>query len=297
MYFYLSKFLAPFLNILNFLIFFLIFLLFLRLKSNKKYIKYLINCSIILLMLISFFPIGKYGITYLEKDYISQNNIIKIDNILVLAGPENIGLTKITKKLNIRDGSERLIASVKLALENPNATIYFLGGDGALVKKFKFDEIDVAKIFYQDIGFDLQRVKFINSTRNTIENLQAFKNQNINNKFNILVTSAYHMKRSMLIAKKFNIDVVPYAVDFRMTAYLSELKEDKLSILNRITGFSILSNLTNFNIFFREIIGILAFKLFKSNVDKSKFLSMLIKTTGFLDSIIFSKVFLSGLLI
>ena len=213
-------------------------------------------------MLISFFPIGKYGITYLEKDYISQNNIIKIDNILVLAGPENTGLTKITKKLNIRDGSERLIASVKLALENPNATIYFLGGDGALVKKFKFDEIDVAKIFYQDIGFDLQRVKFINSTRNTIENLQAFKNQNINNKFNILVTSAYHMKRSMLIAKKFNIDVVPYAVDFRMTAYLSELKEDKLSILNRIIGFSILSNLTNFNIFFREIIGILAFKLF-----------------------------------
>ena len=100
------------------------------------------------------------------------------------------------------------------------------------------------------------------STRNTIENLQAFKNQNINNKFNILVTSAYHMKRSMLIAKKFNIDVVPYAVDFRMTAYLSELKEDKLSILNRIIGFSILSNLTNFNIFFREIIGILAFKLF-----------------------------------
>ena len=262
MYFYLSKFLAPFLNIINLIIFFLILLFILKLKTKKNYIKYLINFLFILLLLISFIPIGKNGLAYLEKDYISQINLVKIDNILVLGGPENISLTKITKKLNLNDGSERLIASVKLALNNPNATIYFLGGDGRLAKQIGFDEASVAKIFFQDIGFDLKRVKFISSTRNTIENLQAYRNKNLNTKANILITSAYHMKRATLIAKKLNINVVPYAVDFRMPTYSRNLKDSQFSILNFITGFSVTSNLVYFNIFSREILGIMAFKLF-----------------------------------
>ena len=262
MYFFLSNFLSLFLNPINFLTFFLILLYILKLKFKKNYIKSLIGFVIILLLLISFIPIGKIGLAYLEKDYILQKKLIKIDNILVLGGPENIGLTKITKKLNIRDGSERLIASVKLALDNPESIIYFLGGGGNGVKKFKFNEADVAKIFFQDVGFDLKRIRFINSTRNTIENLEAFKNEDLNSKLNVLITSAYHMKRSTLIAKKFDIDVVPYAVDFRMAANSSKLKDGHFSILNFISGFSITSNMANFNIFFREIMGILAFRLF-----------------------------------
>tara|TARA_B100000787_G_C16110865_1_gene258006 strand:- start:83 stop:841 length:759 start_codon:yes stop_codon:yes gene_type:complete len=251
LYFYLSKILAPFLNPINFLIFFLILFYLTNLRLKKILIKFLIT----LILLISFFPIGEKGIFYLERDYILQNKIAKIDNILVLAGSEDIHATSITKKLNLGDSSERLIASVKLALENPNSIVYFLGGDGNLVKS-KLDEADVAQIFFNDVGFDITRVKFINNTRNTIENLKAFKKLNINNKSNVLITSASHMKRAMLIAEKINIKVIPYAVDFRAT------RKFQFSILNFIQGFNISSNLSAFNNFFREILGILAFKIF-----------------------------------
>ena len=255
MYFYLSKILAPFLNLVNFLLFSLIIFYLINLKLKKNFIKFLVRFFIFSLLLLSFFPIGKKGISYLERDYFLQSPIAEVDNILILAGSENITATSITKKLNLGSGSERLIAGVKLALENPNSFIYFLGGDGKLIKS-KFDEADVAKIFFKDVGFDLARVIFINNTRNTIENLQAFKKLNITNKSNILITSASHMKRAMLIAEKINIDVIPYAVDFNGTG------NNKFSILNSIQKFNITENLSTFNNFFREILGIVAFKIF-----------------------------------
>ena len=191
----------------------------------------------------------------MERDYFLQSPIVEVDNILILAGSENIPATSITKKLNLGGSSERLIAGVKLALENPNSVIYFLGGDGKLVKS-ELDEADVAKIFFKDIGFDLSRIIFVNNTQNTIENLQSFKKLNIINKSNILITSASHMKRSMLITKKINIDVIPYAVDFQSVGNI------KFSILNFIQTFNITNNLSTFNNFFKEILGIVAFKIF-----------------------------------
>ena len=255
MYFYLSKILAPFLNPVNFLLFSLILFYLINLKKKKKFIRFLLRLFIFLFLFLAFFPIGKKGISYLERDYLIQSPIAEVDNVLILAGSEIIPATSITKKLNLGGSSERLIAGVKLALENPNSVIYFLGGDGKL-EKSKLNEIDVARIFFKDVGFDLSRVKFINNTRNTIENLLAFKKLNIINRTNILITSASHMKRAMLITKKINIDVIPYAVDF------NGIRNTKFSILNFIQKFNITVNLSTFNKFFREILGIVTFKIF-----------------------------------
>ena len=222
------------------------------LKSKFRF-KLFSDLILILLILISFFPLGKLGLKYLEKDYILQDKINKIDNIVVLAGSEKVFSTEITKKLSLNDGSERLISSAKLALDYPNSKIYYLGGDGRLVKS-KFNEADVAKIFYSNIHLDLNKVIFINNTRNTIENLKAFKNINTLNQSNILVTSAFHMKRSMMIAKKLDLNIKPYAVDFRSI--------NDFDILNYYQMFSIADNWQSFNIFFSELLGIFVFKLF-----------------------------------
>ncbi len=201
------------------------------------------------------------GISFLEKNYIKQEKFNKVDNIIILAGPEVPITTFKTQKLNLGDGSERLIASVKLALENPFAEIYYIGGDGKLIKT-NYDETYVAKIFYKDIDFNLSRVNFIGGTRNTIENLIAFKNTNNFNKTNILITSAFHMKRSMIIAEYLDINFIPYAVDFRSNASQISNKNEKASILNIYQGFDLLDNFTKFNFFVSEILGILGFKLF-----------------------------------
>jgi len=252
LYFYLSKILAPLLNLTNLLFILLIIFYLTDLKSKFRF-KLFSDLILILLILISFFPLGKLGLKYLEKDYILQDKINKIDNIVVLAGSEKVFSTEITKKLSLNDGSERLISSAKLALDYPNSKIYYLGGDGRLVKS-KFNEADVAKIFYSNIHLDLNKVIFIDNTRNTIENLKAFKNINTLNQSNILVTSAFHMKRSMMIAKKLDLNIKPYAVDFRSI--------NDFDILNYYQMFSIADNWQSFNIFFRELLGIFVFKLF-----------------------------------
>jgi len=159
LYFYLSKLLAPLLNPTNLLFIFLIFFYLLNLKSKIKF-KLISNIVLILVLLLSFFPLGNLGLRYLEKDYILQDKFYKVDNIIVLAGSEMIASTEITKKLSLNSGSERLIISAKLALDYPNSKIYYLGGDGRLVKS-KFNEADVAKIFYSNIHFDLNRVIFM----------------------------------------------------------------------------------------------------------------------------------------
>ena len=253
MYFYLSKLLAPLLNPTNLLFIFLIFFYLFNLKLKIKF-KLFSNIVLILLLLLSFFPLGNLGLRYLEKDYILQDKVYKVDNIIVLSGSENITSTETTKKLTLNNNSERLIISAKLALDNPDSKIYYIGGDGRLAKS-KFNETDVAKIFYSNIHFDLNRVIFIDNTRNTIENLKAFKKINTLNQSNILITSAFHMKRSMLIAKKLDLNIKPFAVDFRSV--------HNFNILNYYQKLSVADNWQFFNIFFREIIGILAFKLLK----------------------------------
>ena len=252
MYFYISKFLAPFLNPTNLLFFLLIFFIFFNIRSKIKFKFFLILITTII-SFISLLPIGKVGLKYLEKDFFFQEKILDIDNIIVLAGSEKISTTKITKKLNLNDNSERLISTVKLSLDNPNALIFFLGGDGHLVKD-TIDEAYVAKLFFKDIGFDSSKVKFIKDTRNTIENLKAFKKISIKDQSNVLITSAFHMKRSMIIADTLNIKIKPYAVDFRSI--------NSFNLLNYYQRLSIADNWKSFNVFFRELVGILAFKLF-----------------------------------
>ena len=220
---------------------------------KKKKIKIFLNLNIILLLVISILPIGKFGLAYLEKDYLIQQKLDNIENIVILAGSENINLTHNTKKLNLNNSSERLIASIKLSNENKNAKIYFLGGDGNL-KKYAIDETIVAKNFFNDVAFDIERVNFISNTRNTIENLTELKKIIDLDEQSVLITSAFHMKRTMLIAKQLNFKLIPYAVDFR--------HEDNFAFVNFYQHFSISTNLRSADLFFREFVGILAFKLF-----------------------------------
>lgn len=252
MYFYFSKILSPFLDFSNLLIIVILINIFFKKFFLNQYLKFVRNCLFILFFIISFFPIGKIGLNYLEKNYLRQIQFSNIDNIIVLAGSENIEATKISKKTNLNNSSERLIASVKLANEYQNAKLYFLGGDGNLEKN-SIDESYVALGFYKDVDFDYTRVFFVNNTRNTFENLQEFKNVAEFKKKNILITSGFHMKRSLMIAKKLNIEVIPYAVDFR--------SKDLKSIINHYQFFSVVKNIQLFNLFFKEILGIIAVKI------------------------------------
>jgi len=251
-YFYLSKILTPLINFTNFFIFGIIILyIFYKIKKNYK-VKIFLKIFITFFLFVAILPIGNFGIKLLESEFLNQKKIKKIDNIFVLAGSENLEASKLTLKTNLNDASERLIATVKLGLENPEAKIYFLGGEGFMVKN-DINESNIAKSFFSDVGFNTDRIYFVDNTRNTIENLRKIVNLNISNKSNILITSAFHMKRALIISRKFKLNLIPYAVDFR------SIKEGNL--LNKYQKFNILDNLFKFDLFIRELLGIISFKI------------------------------------
>ena len=253
LYFYTSKILAPFINPINFLFFTLIILFILFSIFKKKNFYNLIIVNLFTLSLIAFFPVGKIGLKYLESDYLDQKPFNNIKNIIVLSGSVDLNSTSLTKKINLNSSSERLISSIKLANKYENSKIFYIGGDGNLIKK-KLSEIDVAEKFYRDVNFNLNKVIFLDNSRNTIENFKQLKKFDLKNNQSILITSAFHMKRSMIISKKLDLNLIPYAVDFRSIS--------KTSLLNIYQNFNITSNFVDFNLFFREILGIISYKIF-----------------------------------
>tara|TARA_A100001011_G_scaffold103345_1_gene109150 strand:+ start:530 stop:1303 length:774 start_codon:yes stop_codon:yes gene_type:complete len=253
LYFYASKILAPFINPINFLFLTLIILFILFSLFKKKNFYYLFIINLIALSLIAFFPIGKIGLKYLESDYIDQKPLDNIKNIIVLSGSVDLNSTIFTNKLNVNASSERLISSVKLANKYKSSKIFYLGGDGNMIKK-NLSEIDVAKKFYRDVNFNLNKVIFLDNSRNTIENFKQLVKFDLIDNQSILITSAFHMKRSIMISKKLDLDLIPYAVDFRSIS--------KISLINTYQNFNIASNFNDFNLFFRETLGIAIYKIF-----------------------------------
>ena len=125
------------------------------------------------------FPTGSLGLKYLEKDFIIKKEYKNIKNILVLSGAD-----------------ERIIASISLAYQYPEAKVFYVGGNAYLVKNNDNDDPTIAKKFYNELNFDMDRINFIGKSRNTIENFKEIKELNLKYSETILITSAYHMKRS-----------------------------------------------------------------------------------------------------
>ena len=99
----------------------------------------------------------------------------------------------------------------------------------------------------------MDRINFIGKSRNTIENFKEIKELDLKYSETILITSAYHMKRSMMIAKKQGVKVIPYPIN--------PISGSTTHLLNSYQVFDVTNNLSKFNTFFREILGIIAFKI------------------------------------
>ena len=94
----------------------------------------------------------------------------------------------------------------------------------------------VAKIFFF-------KGKFVSSSKKLTK-------PTINEKW-ILITSAFHMHRSIDTAAKSKWELTPYPVDFKLSK----------DLLSEIIKFDILSNIENFQIASHEMLGIMVYKI------------------------------------
>ena len=252
MSFYLSKILWLIVNPFNIFIFTTIFTIFLHFISFRKLSLIIFLINFIFITFISFFPIGSYLTYNIEKEFHSNIKIPeRVDGILILGGATNPLLFKEYDQISLNDSAERLVESVLIIRKFEKAKVIFSGGSGS-INRSDLGHSQVAKLFYKNIGVDINKIFFEDKSRNTYENIIYSKNiaKPKKNETWLLITSAFHMKRALFIAEKNNWKLVPYAVDFKNT------KEFKLT-----PNINLLSNLNSFQSGLHEWLGLVAYYL------------------------------------
>ena len=121
------------------------------------------------------------------------------------------------------DAKDRYVQATKL-LANGNAThLLMTGGNGNLLAD-GFSEGNYVQGVLRQQHFADSAILIEGKARNTFENAAfshaILKKTNLKPPY-LLVTSAFHMKRSLLIFKKEGLNVVPFPCDYKTTGIFS----------------------------------------------------------------------------
>lgn len=190
-----------------------VFLLF---GYRKVALRFLFPALLFSLSLI-IFPLGDWLIYPLEAR-ISQPEQLpeNIDGIIVLGGGEDIKTSISWQQPQVGQASDRYFGAALLAKQYPDSPIIFTGGNNLLRFDAGTTPAELSHELLTMVGVEEKRLIIESQSRNTYENFQRLKTviPKRNGQY-LLVTSAYHMPRSVGIAEKQGISVVPYPVDYR----------------------------------------------------------------------------------
>lgn len=169
-----------------------------------------------LLVVFGWSPLSNWLLLPLTERFPAWQGTSAPDGIIVLGGAINPELSAARNALEIDSSGERLIAMLQLARRYPNARIVFSGGSGALLGNVA--EAPVAGRLIDDFGLGGERVVLESRSRTTEENA-VYTRELVTPKPGerwLLVTSAWHMPRSVGLYRKAGFDVEAYPVDFRV---------------------------------------------------------------------------------
>ena len=177
----------------------------------------LIGILSLFFLLIAIVPIGKWMYEVLENRFPPIAQLPKkVDGIIIAGGVIDPLVTKERGKLSINGAFERVYEFAVLSKRYPNAKLVFTGGSGSLFFK-DLKEANFVSPLLQKLGVDLTRVIFEDKSRNTYENA-IYSHRLVQPKIGdswLLITSAFHMPRSVGVFRKAGWNVIPYSVDYQ----------------------------------------------------------------------------------
>jgi len=183
--------------------------------------RFLMGASIVLLAVFGLSPAGNWMIAPLEERFppavVAPGT--DIAGIIVLGGAVDTYLSTARHQSALNDSAERMTIVPALARQYPQAKIIFTGGVsvGGSVLWNDMTEAAVAKQLFESFGLPDDRMLFETKSRDTYENAQFTRDlvKPQPGQHFLLVTSAFHMPRSMGLFRKAGFDVLPYPVNYR----------------------------------------------------------------------------------
>ncbi|MBF6058218.1 MULTISPECIES: YdcF family protein [Thiomicrorhabdus] len=165
------------------------------------------------------YPISDALMVPLEKRFAKPAELPKhIDGIILLGGGEDLKRSLSWHTQELGYGGDRYAATLKLARRYPQAPVIFTGGSGLMqLQPESRDQSEghLSSTLLTDMGIAKTRLIIEAKSRNTYENFKNIKSllPKKDGQY-LLVTSAFHMPRSVGIARKRGIGVIPYPVDY-----------------------------------------------------------------------------------
>ena len=218
-FFLLSKIAWMLLSPINFILLALILgALLWRSRSWQKLGRRLFFIGALFAITIIAYPVGDFLIQPLEKRFpiLTEKTLPqKVDGIIILGGGEELGRSLSWKVPQVGLGGDRYIAAKYLADHYPEVPVIFTGGSGDPFTQNSLGEGWIAKGLFKQLNIPSSRWIIESKSRNTYENFKFIKPRLPKpDGTYLLITSAYHMPRSVGIARKQGIHVIPYPTDF-----------------------------------------------------------------------------------
>lgn len=228
----------------------------LLLNFSKFFSRLFLIAATIIFLICGVSPLGPYMLHKLEHSVERPASLPdKIDGILVLGGAFETSFYQSAEpyEIPLTYAAERVFTALSIYKDYPDSQFVFSGGNGKLIGG-QVEEAVLAKEMVERMGYSVDEMRFEDRSRNTYENFRSsfeMIQPGANERW-IVVTSAYHMLRSLGVAKATGWqNVIAYPVDYQA----KPLKISDVFIVD------ILGNFYAMNIFARECLGIIAYKL------------------------------------
>ncbi|WP_158070091.1 YdcF family protein [Motiliproteus sp. MSK22-1] len=208
--------------------------------------------SLCLCWIIAAYPVGNILIYPLEKQYTRLQPPLQSElaGVIVLGGAERVWFSSQWDELEVNESGERIIGMLALLRQYPDLPFIYSSGSG-LVTNQQLKGADIIAQFLKPLGLH-DRVVYERESRNTYENA-VFSAKLIGEQQTrpwLLVTSAFHMPRSVGVFQRQGINVKAFPVDHR------SIPPERQGI-----HFDLAGNLSGLKLALREWIGLFAYWL------------------------------------
>lgn len=192
----------------------------------------LLTIGVLLLLVCGYSPVGNVLLLVLSERFPAwQSDGRDPDGIVVLGGSIDSEASAARNSVEVDSSAERVIAMLELAQRFSKARIVYSGGSGNLFEN-SVSEAPIASHLLERFGIAPDRIVLENDSRTTDENA-LFTRKLVLPKPGerwLLVTSAFHMPRSIGAFRKAGFEVEAYPVDWRTRGWIDAVTPfDKLS--------------------------------------------------------------------
>jgi uncharacterized SAM-binding protein YcdF (DUF218 family) len=184
-------------------------------RAKRFWSRTFLGLGLLIFLIIGFTTAGYLLITPLEDRFVRPAEPARVDGIVVLGGGMDGEVNHVRGGFELNRAGDRMVEGVRLALKYPEAKVVIAAGPAALALEQEAEAFAAQRLFTA-FGIAPERLILDDKSRNTEENAQFAKQlagPDAGQTW-LLVTSAFHMPRSVGLFRRADFAVVPWPADY-----------------------------------------------------------------------------------